>query len=423
MKVVQLQYSLSPSGDFARRFHNEFMKVGIDSSVLSLHSDITLDERTKSLGRRERLTAKLNNRAQNVLTRNIKKNYGLFSYPVVGTNVAKLEQVKEADVIFLHWVLHGFLSLKNMEQIAQLGKPVIFILHDMWAITGGCHYSYECEKYKTNCQSCEMFISPKKNDLAAAAFKKKLDFYAKYDNLYFVSPSKWLADCAKASSLTRHKPVYHIPNVLDRNLFKPFSKDLAKHILNIRQDRKIIAFGAVSIDSPFKGWKYLEASMKMLHEEAEENEYAVLIFGGADNASIVKSIPFETILMGRVRDEYTMALIYNAADIFIAPSLADNLPYTIFESLACGTPVVAFNTGGIPDLVQHRNNGYLAAYKDAKDVTRGVKYCLKNQIQGSLSPKLDTCLNMQKYLEFIQFVMKQKQNSSDKVNIENFTQV
>lgn len=398
IKVVQLQYRVSSSGDFVRRLHNTFLAADIDSSIISLYSDLPDTSDMESLGRKEKFVSLADNRIQAHLTRKQDRSAGLFSYPVLGSDLSKMEKIKEADIIYLHWVWHGFLNLKSIAQLAKLGKPMVFILHDMWSITGGCHYSFSCEKYQEGCHSCYMFGSKKKNDLSAALFRKKAKLYGQFDNLYFASPSKWLYQCARESALTGDKPVYHIPNVLDRQLYKPIDQGMARHVLNLPAQDTIIAFGAVSINSPYKGWAYLKSAMEQLHRKAGSESISVLLFGGADNAEIERSIPFKVKAMGHVKDEHTMALIYNAADVFIAPSLADNLPYTIFESLACGTPVVAFNTGGIPDLIDHRQNGYLADYKDPEDLVRGLQFCLENRLEGFVLPEFDTDLTIQKHL-------------------------
>jgi glycosyltransferase involved in cell wall biosynthesis len=268
-------------------------------------------------------------------------------------------------------------------------------MHDMWPITGGCHHSFTCEKYRSACSRCQVFSEKKRLDLAAAGFRKKQKLYARYDNLYFVSPSKWLYECARRSALTKSKPVFHIPNVLDRKKFKPIDKKVAKKILNIPAGEQVIAFGAVSIDSPYKGWEYLKTALQLLPQLETSREISVLVFGGADQQVLSGSIPFKTRFLGRIQDEYAMSVVYNAANVVVAPSTADNLPYVVFESLACGTPVVAFEVGGIPDLIRHKNNGYLAQYKDANDLAVGMAYCLDQEMEVKTPPEFDTATIVQ----------------------------
>ena len=181
--------------------------------------------------------------------------------------------------------------------------------------------------------------------------------------------------------LTKNKPVYYIPNILDNTLFKPTDKNVAKQILNIDANETVIAFGAISVNSPYKGWAYLQKALELLKQEDTVKNISVLIFGSAYNKEIADAIPFKTRFMGYLLDEYSTALVYNAADVFIAPSLAEAFGYVVMEALSCGTPVVGFNVGGIPDMISHKENGYLAKYKDAADVSEGIKFCLQNNTQ------------------------------------------
>ena len=299
--------------------------------------------------------------------------------------------------------MKGLLNFRNIEQIARLNKPVVIFLHDMWNITGGCHHSFTCETYKTEgCNSCPMFPAVKKNDLSAREFRKKLKIYSKYNNLHFVSPSRWLYNCAKESLLTKNKPVHYIPNILDSSLFKPTDKNVAKKFLNIDGNETVIAFGAISVNSPYKGWKYLQKAMELLKQEDALKNVSVLIFGSAYNKEIADAIPYKTKFMGYLLDEYSTALVYNAADVFIAPSLAEAFGYVVMEALSCGTPVVGFDVGGIPDMISHKENGYLAKYKDAADVSEGIKFCLQNNIKGYLLPEIQPSETVKKHLELFE---------------------
>jgi glycosyltransferase involved in cell wall biosynthesis len=381
-KIVQIVYSLESAGRAGLRLHNAFLENNVSSHIISLQPGNSDSERIQILGRGPRLISNLDGKIQSFLTRKTLKQFGLFSFPVLGTNLAKIKEVKEADVIYLHWILGGFLNLSGIEKLVRLGKPIIIVLHDMWMITGGCHYSFSCEKYKKECNNCPVFPGSKKNDLANILFRKKRNFFSKYNNLFFVSPSKWLYDCAKSSMLLRDKPVFYMPNLMDSNFFKPFEKTIAKNILGLASKHKIIAFGAVSIDSPYKGWNYLEDSLELLSRDEKYDNISLLIFGNANQKDILKKIPFKTKFLGFLRDELSMVLAYNASDVFIVPSIADNQPTTVMESLCCGTPVVGFKTGGIPDMIIHKGNGYLAEYKNPADLANGIKFCLSEGIKG-----------------------------------------
>lgn len=405
IKIVQVQYSVESAGRGALRLQKAFLDADIDSSILSFQPPAGTTERISShLGRKANLFAGWDWKLQSIIRKNIIPSYGLYSYPILGTNISELPQIRDADIIYLHWVLHGFLNIHNFEQIIKLGKPVIIFMHDMWTITGGCHHSFECNKYKTKCYDCHIFAKPPIKDWVLSEFEKKLKLFSSYNNIYFVAPSKWLYDCTKQSALTKDKPVFYIPNVLDTTIFKPFEKKTAKQILNIDPKETVIAFGAVTVDSPYKGWAYLKKALELLKLNTDQKNISVLIFGSDYDKEIADSVPFKIKFMGTLKDEYSTALVYNASDVFIAPSLADNLPFTVFEALSCGTPVVAFHTGGIPDLVQHKVNGYLARYKDAEDIVEGIKFVLDNNIQGHLSPNFYTSNTVKKHQELFEYI-------------------
>ena len=377
------------AGGVVPKLHRAFLEANIDSDILTLEQNRNDNEHTIHLGRIPRVIARLDTIIRDFLSRNNRKQFGLFSYSLFGTNVSKIKQVKTADIIYLHWVQFGFLNLRNIEQLARLKKPIVIFMHDMWAITGGCHYSFSCEKYKSGCYACPMFPGNKKNDWSAKQFNKKLKLYSKYDNLYFVSPSKWLYECTKQSFLTINKPSFCIPNIVDNKVYKPFDKRIARQILDLNVSDIILAFGAVSISSPLKGWVYFIKALEILKSDYKNSKITILVFGDGFNEQIAKEIPFKTKYLGFLSDEYSTALVFNAADIFVAPSLADNLPTTVLQSLNCGTPVVGFDIGGIPDMIKHMSNGYLAKYRDEADLANGIRYCLTNKLEVTVPIDFD----------------------------------
>lgn len=402
MKITHIQLSMSSAGSAAFRLHKAFLAHGIDSSILSLLPPDAADQRIKGLRKRNKILADFDQRLQSFLIRRyIKPERGLFSYPILGNDISKHPLVADSDIIYVHWALHGFLNLKNFEQLVSLRKPVIFFMHDMWSITGGCHHSFECEKYTTACIKCPMFDKATTIDWAAAEFQKKKKLYSKNNNVFFITPSIWLQDCSQRSALTRDKPIFYIPNILDRTIFKPFAKQIAKQILNIDQEETVIAFGAMALNNPYKGWEYLKSALSVLKSSSELGKITVLIFGSSHSQSVADAIPFKTKFMGYLKDEYTSALVYNAADVMVAPSLADNLPFTVMESLASGTPVSAFDVGGIPDMVQHKKNGYLARYRDANDLAEGIKYCVTEKLSGYLAEQFNSDEIIKKHKELI----------------------
>lgn len=402
MKILHLQYRTSAASP-ANRLHQAFIENGLESQILTLYAHNIISAGIQVLGRKTRLIAKVNNYIQSYFMKNKIGEFGMFSYAVVGSNISARTEVEEADVIYIHWVLNGFLSIKNMRQLASLGKPLIFVMHDMWNITGGCHYNFECTKYKSHCYNCQVFTRNRTKDISYKGFKKKQKFYSDYENLFFVSPSAWLYKNAQKSALIGKKPIFHIGNVLCASLFKPIDKKVAKQILNVDGDKKIIAFGALAVDSPYKGWSHLKSALHILFDSGYKN-FKILIFGSGQNPEIAEALPYDTKFLGFVDSEYATTVIYNAADVFVAPSLGDNLPYTILESLSCGTPVAAFNVGGIPELIKHRLNGYLAEYKNDDDLAKGIKYCVDEKVVGRRLPEFDEKFIIEKHFKLLDLV-------------------
>jgi len=405
-KVLHLQYKTTAASP-AYRLNEAFRENGIQSKLLSLYNELDEVDTNNSLGKKSKWISRVNNKLEGHLKKNMTSKFGIFSYPIIGSNISQLKEVQEADLIYIHWVLNGFLSLQNIEQLVKLNKPILFFMHDMWTITGGCHHSFGCNKYMDHCYNCKFFLQDKNNDLSAREFDKKQKVFSKHDNVHFIAPSKWLYNCAKDSMLTKDKPVFYIPNYLDEKAFKPFKKNIAKKILNFDENKIVIAFGAISIESPYKGWKYLQEALRLLHLDVEHLDIEILIFGSGYQKEIDESIPFKTRFMGFLSDEYATNLMYNAADLFVAPSLAEVFGYVILESLRCGTPVVAFNTGGIPDLIKHKSNGYLANYKDAEDLANGIKYCLDHQVTGYALAQFEAYVVMEQHKNLMQTVIGQ----------------
>lgn len=200
-------------------------------------------------------------------------------------------------------------------------------------------------------------------------------------DLTIVTPSRWLAECAKRSSLLSDLEVEVIPNGLNTDIFKPIEKLAARTILNLPKNKKIILFGAISATAnKLKGFKYLKEAISKLEKMKafDKGELCLVIFGASHSRDIEK-IPFQVKFLGRLYDDFSLALSYSAADVFIIPSLQENLPNTVIESLSCGTPVVGFNVGGIPEMLEHQVNGYSSRYKDSRSLAEGIKWILEDE--------------------------------------------
>lgn len=386
MKVLQLNKSDIQGGAAraAYRLHTGLKKIGVDSKVLvddKISDDPNVYVPAGKIGKLWRIIRPSIDRAP---LRFYDWQKTPFHLAWIGKNMTKDKLIGEADVINLHWITGGFLSIKNISKLARLNKPIVWTLHDMWAFTGGCHYSEDCDKYVDQCGSCTQLNSTRKNDITRRIWKKKKRVYRDL-NLTVVTPSKWLAECAKKSSLLSDFNIETIPNALDTGIFKPVDKLLARDVLNLPKNKKIILFGAMgATTNKLKGFKYLKKAIQALikREVFNRKQLCLGIFGRSHSKDL-KNFPFEVRFLGKLRDDFSLMLSYNAADVFAIPSLQDNLPNTVMESISCRTPVVGFNVGGISDMINHKKNGYLAEYKDPQSLAEGIAWVLEDEERAS----------------------------------------
>ena len=302
-----------------------------------------------------------------------------FSPADFGENISKNKLVKEADIIHIHWINQGFLSLRNIQQLLLLNKPVVYTLHDMWLFTGGCHYSGTCENYSVECGNCKFLKNPKPNDLSYKILQKKIKLFSS-GNLHIIACSNWLANKAKQSTLLKNFPITSIPNPIDTKIFQPISKKTALQKWNLEPTKKYILFGSANIFDKRKGLIYfMEALnfMKLNMPKILENTEC-LVFGKMKH-ELNENFPIKVNSLGYLQHTEDIVKAYNAADVFVLPSLEDNLPNTIMEASACGTPTVAFNTGGIPEMIVHETTGYLSDYKSAESIAKGLQYVFENK--------------------------------------------
>lgn len=282
------------------------------------------------------------------------------------------------DIVHLHWICGGMVRI---EDLSRIKKPIVWSLHDMWAFTGGCHYSGGCSKYKTGCCSCPVLGSKKVNDLSQHIFTRKLESFRQIDNLTVVGLSGWLAECASQSLLFSHNRIVNLPNPIDTTKFAPVEKVRARMALNLPVDKKLILYGAMSATSdPRKGYVKLVKALEIL---PKNSNIELLVFGSTRSTNNLDS-GFVSHCLGHM-DEASLHLLYCAADVMVVPSLQENLSNVIMESLACGTPVVAFDIGGNGDLIEHEHNGYLAAPLSPVDLAKGINWILTSPDYEKLS--------------------------------------
>lgn len=298
-----------------------------------------------------------------------------FSLQWFGKSIANHPDLKSADLIHLHWVNHGFLTPKFLAQLDELEKPIVWTFHDSNAFTGGCHVRYSCEHFHQQCGHCPVLQMSGKDDISHKNWLRKQKAYSEL-NFHVVAPSRWMAASVKESSLLGVRQTTVIPNTIEIDVFKPYVKAEAKKILKIPADHFVLMSGFMpSKNDKHKGAQYLIDALNELaaRPEIPKDKIELVIFGNKDVKDLPE-FPFKTTFLGTINKDEHLAKCYAAADAFITPSLEDNLPNTVMESLACATPVIAFTTGGIPDMVKHLENGYLAKYQSATDLADGIEW-------------------------------------------------
>ncbi|MBW2069742.1 MAG: glycosyltransferase, partial [Deltaproteobacteria bacterium] len=284
-----------------------------------------------------------------------------------------LKEIESADIIHLHWVA-GILDYKTAA-IALQKKPVVWTLHDMNPFTGGCHYSARCEKYKTGCNACPQLGSTDKNDLARSIWLQKSSLYRQID-LTLVSPSAWLRNCVQQSQLLARYPIRVIANGISVDSFKPYAKSEAKRRIAVPESAFVVLFGADSVANERKGFQYLLQALASLSSLPRGADIFLAFFGHAPpEFSLPAGLPFR--YLGVIQEEKDLAIVYSAADVFLIPSLEDNLPNTVMEAMACGTPVVGFDTGGISEMIEHQHTGYLAESGSVSGLVAGIDWAYR----------------------------------------------
>jgi glycosyltransferase involved in cell wall biosynthesis len=345
-----------------------------------------------------------------------------FSPANTGIDISTHPLVQEADIIHLHWINFGFLSIASLEKLFALNKPIVWTLHDMWAFTGGCHHSGDCENYQLTCGNCVQYLrNPAKNDLSNKIWQRKSTIFNRSlrlrsgngqlrskGDITIIGCSQWLANRAKKSSLLKDFSVKAIPNPLDINLFSPQNKAEARQKLGLPINKKLILFVAAKVSVIWKGFSYFQESLELLKAQNTDSQDIELVVLGESDEETIQKLPFKAHALGRISDVQQIVSIYSAADVFVTSSIQENLPNTIMEAMACGTPAVGFEVGGIPEMIEHHISGFLAKYKSAESLAEGMKWVLFEANHEELSK------NARK---------KVVENYSEKVVVEQYLEV
>lgn len=369
MKVLNVcTYDDGGAGRAAVRIMRSLQKVGVETKLLvrekkTSESDVyqVCDNRFK------RFVAKVKGAINTYISEED------IMYEVAGIDISRHQLVREADIIILHWTNH-FLSYNSIKKLIRAGKPIIWVMHDMWLLTGGCHCDRYCGEYKTGCKNCH--YHGKEFKVSKKHFEKKCSMIEN-SNIVFVTPSTWLKKRALESRILSKQEVRVIHNPLDVTVYKCFDdKDRLKKKYGIPVNKKIVMFGTGNVNDPNKGLRYFISAIKTLDKE----KYRIVMYGNKPDDEYMEDL-YDTVLLGSIKDDLKMVEVLNCADVMVVPSDQDNYSNTVLESMACGVPVVAFDIGGMPDLICHKENGYIVQYKNIDDLKCGIEYCANNSAE------------------------------------------
>ena len=365
----------------AYRLHNALREYGINSRMLvdikSSDDWLVTDIRNKFHKGWKIIAPYIIRKGINLIFKS--KTSVINSPSIFPSNVINYINNSDFDIVNLHWIQDEMISI---EQISKIKKPIIWTLHDMWAFSGSEHYTYN-HRWKEGYNKLNKPDDEFGFDLNRWCWKRKSKNWKR--DINFVCPSRWLANCANQSALLKGKSIKCIPNPLDLNIWNPISQNIARDILNLPKDCPILLFGSMGgSDSYRKGFDLLKIVLKKLMKFKEIRNLNLLIFGQSKPEKN-ENLGFPIHYSGKFHDDISLKILYSAADLTIVPSRLDNLPQVACESIACGTPVASFNIGGLPDIIEHKVNGFLAKPFDTSELAYGVKWILEENIEDKLS--------------------------------------
>jgi glycosyltransferase involved in cell wall biosynthesis len=311
------------------------------------------------------------------------------------------------DLVHLHWINGGMMRI---EDIVKIKAPIVWSLHDNWGFTGGCHVMWECEKYKDACGACPRLGSSKENDLSRSIFNRKRKTFSKLKNMTVIGLSNWLANCAKESSLFKNNHVICLPNPINTKNFAPLDKIESRKLFNLPEDKKLVLFGAQSATTDInKGFNKLTEALKNINTQNVE----LLVFGSSQPKQ-TQNFKQPVNYLGYLHDNLSLRALYSAADVMVVPSIQEAFGQTASESMACGTPVVAFGATGLLDIVDHRVNGYLAKPFDTNDLAQGIDWVLNAEnyselcknAQDKVLKEFDSEVVAKKYIALYEKILK-----------------
>lgn len=344
-----------------------------------------------------------------------RKNLFKVSIANTGMRIDKHPWIKDADIIALNWINQGLLSLKGLERLGRMGKPIVWTMHDMWSLTGICHHSYECEGFKEQCGKCMFLKGKSTNDLSHSVWKRKHKLYSEVP-ITFIAVSNWLAERARSSSLLRDADVRTIPNAFP---VKSFTIEPEGSISTMRfnPSQNIIVMGAARLDDPIKGFNYAIDALNYLFDnrpDISRNTLAVF-FGDIRERELLDNLRFPHIYLGRISDSKLLRNIYASSKVVLSTSLYETLPGTLIEGQAAGCLPVTFGRGGQSDIVTHKHDGYIAEYKNPRSVADGIVWALsqkadRQKLHNSVAERFAASTVARKYINLFEELIQRATN-------------
>lgn len=380
MNILHLStYDIGGAAKATYRLHQNFRANGLNSEMLILtkrspNSDVTPV-------REHNLIFKFQNLLSNFLLR-IRSDKIYYFQNQTTSFINNFEELLDKlsdkpDIIIAHWI-SNFTTVEHLYQLSQATEaPVIWYLMDMAPLTGGCHYAWDCEGYMSQCGNCPALYSTKKDDLSFENWKKKRDLIQKM-NITIVPATSWLTKQAQTATVFHQKRIVQIMLSVDTEIFKPVPRHSAREKLQLPVDKKIFFLGIHSKEIKRKGLSYLRDALIILSNQANLEKENILIVTAGNIASIKSFLDstFQHSHLGFLSGDEKLASAYQAADLFICPSIEDSGPMMINEAIMCGTPVVSFEMGVALDLVHTGKTGYRAELKNSEDLAKGINYVL-----------------------------------------------
>lgn len=383
MRVLHLSTSDTRGGAARGSYflHRSLRELGVDSRMLVGRKYADDDTVTELSGSGSRVVERVRGYLDALPLRAYAKT--CESYWTVGWFPRRIRDAiaaQKPDIVHVHWTGGGFLPVAALRDIPA---PVVWTMRDMWAMTGGCHYSATCERHAQGCGACPQLSSDRENDLSRRNWMNKRANWHDLD-ISLVAISRWLADCVDASGIFGRARIDVIPNGIDVGTFRPVDRTSARADLRLPEDRTVILFGAIgALTDERKGFGKLIEALTHLRREPDGAKYLLAVFGNDDDDRF-PDVGVETRRFGRISDDDFLAKLYAAADIMVTPSFQEAFGKTLIEAMGCGTPVVAFDAGGPSDIVVHRETGYLARPFDAEDLGRGIAWCTESRLRSEV---------------------------------------